>query len=72
MNNFCKLCLKCLIYFYKLCCSPFLASTCRFTPSCSQYALDSIEKYALSVALCKIIYRILRCNPFCKGGVDNA
>lgn len=44
---------------------------CRFYPSCSEYAKLSIQKYPLYKALPKTLYRILRCNPFSKGGIDN-
>lgn len=43
---------------------------CRFYPSCSQYSVESIEKYGLIKGGLKGFYRILRCNPFSKGGVD--
>lgn len=44
---------------------------CRFHPTCSEYAKLSLEKYPLYKAVPKIIWRILRCNPYSKGGVDN-
>lgn len=44
---------------------------CRFYPSCSEYAKLSIQKDSLPKAVLKIIYRVLRCNPFSKGGIDN-
>ena len=43
---------------------------CRFTPTCSQYAREAIERYG---ALCGgglALWRLLRCNPFCRGGYD--
>lgn len=43
---------------------------CRFTPTCSQYAVLAIEKYGVFRGGMKAIWRILRCNPFCKGGYD--
>ena len=43
---------------------------CRFYPSCSQYSIEAIEKYGLTKGLFKGLYRILRCNPFTKGGID--
>ena len=45
---------------------------CIFYPSCSQYMIDAIEKRGLFVGITKGLYRILRCNPFNKGGVDLA
>ncbi len=44
--------------------------TCRFYPSCSEYAILAIEKYGVIRGLVKAFWRILRCNPFSKGGVD--
>lgn len=44
--------------------------TCRFTPSCSQYALDALGKHGVIFGLSLSIWRILRCNPFSKGGED--
>jgi len=45
---------------------------CRFNPSCSQFAIDTIIKYGIIKAGPKIIWRILRCNPWNKGGNDPA
>ena len=45
---------------------------CRFTPSCSQYAIDAINKYGPIGGLLKTAWRLLRCNPFSKGGYDPA
>ena len=43
---------------------------CRYFPTCSQYALDAIEKYGAIKGSLLAAYRILRCNPFSKGGYD--
>lgn len=43
---------------------------CRFTPTCSQYAREAYEKYNFFKASYLSIWRILRCNPFSKGGHD--
>lgn len=45
---------------------------CRFYPSCSQYSIDAIQKYGLFVGPIKGLWRIIRCNPWSKGGVDPA
>jgi putative membrane protein insertion efficiency factor len=45
---------------------------CRFTPTCSQYAIDAINKYGPIRGLLKTSWRLLRCNPFSKGGYDPA
>lgn len=43
---------------------------CRFTPTCSEYGLEAIEKYGFIKGWGKAIWRIVRCNPFNKGGHD--
>lgn len=61
----------CLIQWYRRYLSPLKKhSTCRFLPTCSEYAVLAIEKYGLLKGGIKAVYRILRCNPFCRGGVD--
>ncbi|HXH70727.1 MAG TPA: membrane protein insertion efficiency factor YidD [Pyrinomonadaceae bacterium] len=55
---------------YKTFLSPFLPSACRFTPTCSEYATQAIEKYGAIHGTWLGAKRILRCQPFCKGGFD--
>lgn len=43
---------------------------CRYTPTCSQYAIEAYEKHNFIYATLLTIWRILRCNPFSKGGYD--
>jgi len=43
---------------------------CRFTPTCSEYGLEAIERYGFVKGWSKAIWRIIRCNPFNKGGHD--
>ncbi|PKM91222.1 membrane protein insertion efficiency factor YidD [Candidatus Falkowbacteria bacterium HGW-Falkowbacteria-1] len=43
---------------------------CRFTPTCSQYGIDAVKKYGVVKGGAKACWRILRCNPFNKGGHD--
>lgn len=50
--------------------SPFLPPSCRFTPSCSQYTIEAIERYGLLKGGAMGLWRIMRCHPFSKGGVD--
>lgn len=59
-----------LIRLYKLTLSPLLPSSCRFTPSCSMYAYQAIEKYGALKGGWMAIKRIGRCNPFNPGGYD--
>ena len=55
---------------YKKYISPHLGHHCRFVPTCSQYALEAIEKYGALKGGWMAFRRILRCNPFHKGGYD--
>ena len=59
-----------MIKFYRKYISPFKPRTCRFYPSCSQYAILSLQKYGLFKGGAKAVWRILRCNPFNPGGID--
>lgn len=59
-----------LIKFYRAAVSPYRRPCCRFTPSCSQYAMQAIEKYGALKGGFLAVRRILRCNPFHKGGYD--
>lgn len=46
------------------------APTCRFVPTCSEYALEAIERRGAVVGMLKALWRILRCNPLGRGGYD--
>ncbi len=59
-----------LLSFYKAMISPFLPPACRFEPTCSDYARQAVEKYGASKGTWLAFKRILRCQPFCKGGHD--
>ena len=59
-----------LIRFYKKAISPYRQNCCIFVPSCSQYAMEAIEKYGALKGGWLAFRRILRCNPFHKGGYD--
>ena len=62
--------LMAIILFYQKQISPFLGKNCRFSPTCSQYALQAIQKYGALRGGWLTLKRILKCNPFCKGGYD--
>ena len=62
--------LKFFIKLYRKFISPILPQSCRFTPSCSQYAIEAIDKFGAIRGTILATYRILRCNPFCRGGYD--
>ena len=59
-----------LIRFYRRYLSPLTPPCCRFIPTCSQYALEAIEKYGPFKGGWLAFRRILRCHPFHKGGYD--
>ena len=59
-----------LLAVYKAMVSPFLPPACRFEPTCSEYAKQAVEKYGAVKGTWMGVKRILRCQPFCKGGHD--
>lgn len=60
-----------MVKFYKKFISPLKGKRCcRYIPSCSQYALEALQKYGPFKGSVLAIWRILRCNPFSKGGYD--
>ncbi len=62
-----------LIFFiraYRLLISPLLPPACRFTPTCSEYAMQAIEKYGALRGVYLGARRLLRCHPFHSGGYD--
>lgn len=59
-----------LIRLYQLLISPLLPPSCRFTPTCSQYAIDAIEIHGLLHGTYLACRRVLRCHPLNRGGYD--
>ena len=59
-----------LIRFYQRFVSPALPPACRFVPSCSEYGYEAIAKYGIIKGGGLAAWRILRCNPFGRGGYD--
>ena len=59
-----------LIKFYRVCISPLKPPTCRFTPTCSEYALQAFRKHGPFKGLILTVWRILRCNPWGGSGYD--
>ncbi len=59
-----------ILKFYKKYLSPGIRSGCIFTPTCSIYAIEALEKHNFIVSFFLIIWRILRCNSLNKGGFD--
>ncbi len=58
------------IRFYQLAISPFLPSSCRFTPTCSQYAVEAILKYGILKGGWLTFRRLMRCHPWGGSGYD--
>ena len=44
--------------------------TCRFSPTCSRYCIEAIEEWGIVIGLALTVWRVLRCNPFGRGGYD--
>lgn len=59
-----------LIKFYQKNISPYKGTKCPYFPSCSAYGMEAIEKHGAIIGSVLAIWRILRCNPFSKGGYD--
>jgi uncharacterized protein len=59
-----------VLRFYKRFVSPFLPPACRFTPTCSEYAMEAVAVYGPFRGSWMASLRLLRCNPFCPGGHD--
>lgn len=59
-----------LIKFYRFFISPLIPPSCRFSPSCSQYAVEAVARFGPGKGLFLTIWRIVRCNPFHPGGYD--
>jgi uncharacterized protein len=55
---------------YRFFLSPWLGSACRFEPTCSRYALDALEQHGAAVGTYLAARRVLRCHPWCNGGID--
>ena len=59
-----------IIRFYQKFLSPLKSTKCPHIPSCSQYGIEAVEKHGALKGLLLAAWRILRCNPFSKGGYD--
>ena len=59
-----------MIRFYRRFISPMFPPCCRFTPTCSAYALEAIQKYGALKGGYLAVRRVLKCHPFHKGGYD--
>ena len=62
-----------LVYVYRYTLGVFVpAGSCKYHPSCSQYAIDAIRRHGLVRGSARAAWRLLRCNPWSHGGVDHA
>lgn len=59
-----------LIKAYKKLISPYLPSSCRFYPTCSSYAVESIERFGIVVGIWLTLKRVMKCHPLHPGGFD--
>ncbi len=59
-----------LIRFYQTAISTHTTAKCKYYPTCSNYGLEAIERFGAVKGLALTVWRILRCNPFSKGGYD--
>lgn len=55
---------------YKRHVSPLLPPACRYTPTCSEYAVEAVERYGVAKGTALAVKRLLSCNPFSRGGYD--
>ncbi len=62
--------LMALVKAYRLLLSPWLGSSCRFTPTCSAYALEALDRFGAAKGSYLTLARLGRCHPWCQGGLD--
>ncbi len=62
--------LKLLIQFYRVTFSSFLGNECRFFPTCSEYALEALDRHGVIIGLFLSIKRVIKCNPLGGSGLD--
>ncbi|MBA3914947.1 MAG: membrane protein insertion efficiency factor YidD [Acidobacteriales bacterium] len=55
---------------YKQLLSPLLPNACRFVPTCSEYAIEAVERYGIVRGSGKALWRLMRCHPFAHSGFD--
>ena len=59
------------VYLYRRLMSPLLGPRCRYYPSCSQYAVDAVRDYGVIRGGVLAAWRVMRCNPWSRGGLDH-
>ncbi|MGZ4890050.1 MAG: membrane protein insertion efficiency factor YidD [Candidatus Angelobacter sp.] len=70
MDQFAKLVVLRLLRAYKWAVSPMILPACRYVPSCSEYAMEAVERYGAMRGGLMALWRLLRCHPFARGGYD--
>lgn len=70
MRQFAKLVVLWLLRAYKWAVSPLFLPACRYVPTCSEYAMEAVERYGAVRGGFKALMRLLRCHPFAHGGYD--
>ncbi|MEA3222463.1 MAG: membrane protein insertion efficiency factor YidD [Thermodesulfobacteriota bacterium] len=66
----CKKIIIAIIHLYQKGISPFSPASCRFYPTCSQYAIEAINRYGITKGIFRATLRVLKCNPLHPGGYD--
>jgi uncharacterized protein len=70
MNQFAKVVMLDLLRAYKWAVSPIFPPACRYVPTCSEYAMEAVERYGAVRGGLMAVLRLLRCHPFARGGYD--
>ncbi|MGO9649171.1 MAG: membrane protein insertion efficiency factor YidD [Terriglobales bacterium] len=70
MNSIAQNVLLALLRAYRWAVSPLLPPACRYVPTCSEYAMEAVERYGAIRGSAMAVWRVLRCHPFTRGGLD--
>src|SRR5271166_5273882 len=70
MRQFAKLVTLQVLRGYKWAISPLFLPSCRYVPTCSEYAMEAVERYGVLRGVLMASWRVLRCHPFARGGYD--
>ncbi|HTA25160.1 MAG TPA: membrane protein insertion efficiency factor YidD [Terriglobales bacterium] len=70
MNSISQQAVLGLLRAYRWAISPLLPPACRYVPTCSEYAMEAVERYGALRGSAMAVWRVLRCHPFTQGGVD--
>lgn len=70
MNSIAQDVVLALLRAYRWAISPLLPPACRYVPTCSEYAMEAVERYGAIRGSAKAMWRVLRCHPFTRGGLD--